>query len=190
MHGFVMKKNVIIITDFPPSGKFLLPSGFLHPAAQIALEIFLLDRLALVVELFARTQGHLDLDKPAIVEIDPGGHQNQTALGRVTEDLFDLLLVEQEPPRPLGLLIKVTGLPVGFNIEVIQGQLAFGNPGKTVFEIDMPRPDGLDLPAFKLNAAFPAVGEGVIPERLLVGRDRLSHNGVDYSNNSFRGQWI
>lgn len=158
--------------------------------AQIALEIFLLDRLALVVKLLARAQGHLDLDKPAIVEIDPGGHQNQAALGGVTKDLLDLLLMEQKPPRTFGLLIKITGLPVGFNIEVIQGQLAFGNPGKAVFKVDMPRPDGLDLTAFKLNAAFPAVGEGIIPERLLVGRDRLSHNGVDYSNNGFRGQWI
>lgn len=119
MHGFVMKKNVIIITDFPVGGKFLLPSGFLHPAAQIALEIFLLDRLALVVELLARAQGHLDLDKTAIVEIDLGRDQNQAALGRVTENLLDLLLMEQEPPRPLGLLVEVTGLPVGFNIQVI-----------------------------------------------------------------------
>ena len=120
VYGFVMKKNVIIITYFPRIGKFLLPSGFLHPAAQIALEIFLLDRLALVVKLLARAQGHLDLDKTAIVEIDPGRDQNQAALSRVTEDLLDLLLMEQEPPRPLGLLIKVTGLPIRLNLQVVE----------------------------------------------------------------------
>ena len=181
MYGFVMKKNKIIIADFPRIGKFLLPSGLLHPPAQVALEIFLLDRLALVVELLARAQGHFDLDETAIIKINFGRHQNQATLGGITKDLLDLLLMEQKPPRTFGLLIKVTGLAVGFNIKVIQGQLAFGNPGKAVLEVDMPSPDGLDLPAFKLNAAFPAVGKGVIPERLLVGRDRLSHNGVDYN---------
>ena len=185
-----MKKNKIIIADFPRIGKFLLPSGLLHPPAQVALEIFLLDRLALVVELLARAQGHFDLDETAIIKINFGRHQNQATLGGITKDLLDLLLMEQKPPRTFGLLIKITGLPVGLDIKVIQGQLAFGNTGKTVLKVDMPRPDGLDLPAFKFDTAFPAVGQRIIPERLLVGRDRLSHDGVDYSNNSFGEQCI
>ncbi len=180
-----MKKNGIIIADFSTRGKFLLSAGLLHSPAQVALEVFLFDRLALVVRFLACAQGYLDFDKPAVIEIHLGGDQDQAALGRIPEDLLDLLLMKQEPPRPLGLLIKVTSLPVRLDLQIIEEQLAFGNPGKTVFKVDMPCPDGLDLPAFKLNPAFPAISEGIVPECLLVGRDRLSHNGVDYNNNDF-----
>lgn len=171
-----MKKNEVIISDSPVRGKFLSPPDFLHPSAQIALEVLFLDRVALVVEFLALAEGDLDLDKATVVEIDPGGYQQQAPLADVARYLFDLLLVQKELPGPLGLFIQITGLPVRLDIEIIQIGLVLKDPGEAVLEVDVPRADGLDLAAFELDTAFPLIGEEVIPEDLLVGRDRLCHS--------------
>ncbi len=52
---FSYEKERLIIADFSSGGKFFLPPGLLHPAAEVPLQILFLDRLALVVEFLART---------------------------------------------------------------------------------------------------------------------------------------
>ena len=173
-----MEKNGIIISNFPIRGKFLSPPGFLYPAAQIALEVLFLDRLALVIELFALADGDLHLDETAVVEIDLCRDKEQAPLADMARYLFNLLLMQKELPGPLGVFIQITGLTIRIDVKIIQISLVFKDPGEAVLEIDVPRADGLDLASFELNAAFPPVAEHIIPEHLLVGRDRLCHGGV------------
>lgn len=98
------------------------------------------------------------------------------ALGDVPEDFADFFLMKQEFTGPLGLYIKVTGLPVGLDMQIIEENFLMLGQRVAVFKVDIPFPDGFNLGTAQGDAALPRSGEMVIPKSLFVGSNHAGHN--------------
>src|SRR6185503_1911244 len=80
-----------------------------HEPRLVALPVALLFRLALVGLALALGEAELELGAAALVEINGERHQRDAvALDRAGEPV-DLAAMQQQLPRPLGLVIEARG---------------------------------------------------------------------------------
>src|SRR5262249_54471890 len=70
------------------------------------------DRRALVVQLLAAREAELDLG-PAVLPVELGRHEGETALAQPPAQPVDLAPVEQELAHPLGRVVLATRVRVG-----------------------------------------------------------------------------
>src|SRR5262249_40996292 len=80
-----------------------LPS-FFYGCARFARGFAALDGLALVVRLLALCEADRDLHAP-VLQVHADGHDRHAALGRLPNQLADLLPVQQQLAPPLGIVI-------------------------------------------------------------------------------------
>src|SRR5438552_18456996 len=93
--------------DGGPTGELsatLAPSARALPFRHLAFGFALGDRLALVVVLLALRQPDLDLDLVPF-EVHPERNERQPALGGLADQLADLGFVQEQLPRPGGLVV-------------------------------------------------------------------------------------
>ena len=77
---------------------------FAHGAFHVALGLPRADRLALVVEILAARQRDLDL-RVGSGEVDAGRHQRQPALGDARGEPVELVAVQEQLARALGVVV-------------------------------------------------------------------------------------
>src|SRR3954449_3397660 len=91
------------------------PEGALH----LALELALLDRLALVADVLAARERDLDLGAVARGEVEPGRAQRQPLLLGLADQALDLPPVHEQLARTLGLVVLARGRPVRRDVHVV-----------------------------------------------------------------------
>src|SRR5215213_6073000 len=98
-----------------------------HPPLEFALDlaagVALRDLAPPVASLLAFGQRQLDL-RARSLEVDPGRDQGQAALRRFAYQALDLRPVEQQPARPLRLVVLAAGRLIRRNVEFAQPYLA------------------------------------------------------------------
>src|SRR5439155_2039632 len=104
-----------------------------HRLADFALGLGFLLVLALVVGLLALGDGELDLG-PALLEVEPQGHEREAALRRFGGELGDLTAVQQQLARPLRLVVQPIAHRVFRDIAAEQPDLAAFDLAVGIFE--------------------------------------------------------
>src|SRR3954468_16925223 len=139
-------------------------------ALHLALELALLDRLALVADVLAPGQRDLDLRAWAL-EVQARRHQRQALLLGLADQPLDLALVHEQLARALGLMVLARRRPVGRDVDVVQPHLAVLDRGVAVLELRLAAAEGLDLGAREHEAGLPLVHQVVAVARLAIGGD-------------------
>src|SRR5262249_22185529 len=80
-----------------------LAAPALDGGARLALRLSSLDRLSFVEALLALRQSNFELRAP-VLEIHPQRHDRHALFGGLPEQLAELLVVQQELPRPYGIV--------------------------------------------------------------------------------------
>src|SRR6202049_1971948 len=119
-------------------------SSSAHRALHIALVVAALFISALVVELLALAQGEGDFRLSA-PEVDFQRNQRQPLALDGADHLADLLPMQQEFPRPRGLVVEITRLFVGRNVQVEQKNLSILNDRVGISDVGLSVPKRLDL---------------------------------------------
>jgi hypothetical protein len=125
------------------------------------------------VRLLALRQGERDLHL-AVLEIQLRRHQGEALLDGLANQLPDLVLVQQQPALPPGVVIHVPAVRVGVDVHVVQPHLAPLHLGVAVAQVRPPLADALHLGAEQRDAGLERLEDVVIVKRLaVVGNHRL-----------------
>src|SRR4029079_6963718 len=106
-------------------------AAFLHGGARFAVRLAALDRLTLVVRLLAFCQRDRDLHT-AVLEIHPRRDDRHASLGRLANQLPDLLPVQEQRAAPRRLVIARAAVAVGGNVDVVGPVLPAFHPREAV----------------------------------------------------------
>src|SRR4051794_16565287 len=93
-------------------------ASFLHRGACFAVGFAAFDRLALVVRLLALGERERDLD-PTILEIHPGRDDRHPLLGRLANQLPDLLPVKEQLATSQRFVVAGATVAVRADVDVV-----------------------------------------------------------------------
>ena len=108
-------------------------------AVDVALLGALADRLTLVVELLALSEGDLDLD-PRALEVQLHRHDRHPALTDPAVELRQLVMVQQQPAIPHGLVVLPVRLHVVRDVAPDERGAVLVDPDPCLGEVGVPGP--------------------------------------------------
>ncbi len=142
-----------------------------HLAREIALGVAVRDRSTLVVELLAARQPELDLG-PTAGDVQLERHDRLALRAGATQQLVDLLAVEQQLAIALGLVVVAVPLFERRNVGADQPGLALLDPGVCRRDVRLPGADRLDLGPFQDEPGLERVVDRELVARLPIEGDR------------------
>src|SRR5690606_2438343 len=125
--------------------------GALQGALDLALGVARGGVAALVVQLLAAGDGDVEL-RPAVLEVEPQGHDRQPAAAHGALQLGDLAALQQELPGTLRLVVVVAGVLVRRDVHALDEHLAVPDGGERPGDRAAALPQRLDLAARQLEA--------------------------------------
>src|SRR5207248_4942760 len=106
-------------------------------------------------------------------EINLERNQGEPLTLHRADHLADLLPVQEELPRPRGLVIEVARLFVGRYVQVEQKNLSILNDRVRISDVGLSVPQRLYLAAGQNDSRFPGVEDVIVVSRAFVPRDGL-----------------
>src|SRR5688572_2158590 len=144
---------------------------------DLALGFPVRDVPALVVELLAAPEPQLQLRLASRRDVDLERDEGQALGLGLAQELVDLPAMEQQLPVPLRLMVGPVAAFPGRDVGADQPRLAPLDSRERVGEIDLARPDGLDLGPGQHDAGLHRVLDRVLVAGAPVPGDRLLGNG-------------
>src|SRR6478752_2534485 len=144
----------------------------LERAFHLALHFPLRYVAALVALLLTARDGELDLD-PAVLEVQPCRDERQALLAHRPVERVDLTPVEQELPRPNGLVVLAPALVVDRDLEAVQPRFAVAHVGIGLGHRRPPFAERLDLGAGQHDARLEPLQQLVFVARAAIFCDQL-----------------
>ena len=149
-----------------------LPIAFAHRSGNFALDVALLNGVALVEQLFAPADAQFQLHA-AILQIDGQWNQRQSLLGHLLIQLENLIAVHQQLLGAERIGIGKASLLIGRDMQSVDKQLAVIHRCIAILQIHAPHAHGLDLRAPQLQTGFVRFLYEVVVPRLAIQRDHL-----------------
>src|SRR3954462_10302497 len=143
-----------------------------HRALHVPLVVATLLVGALVVELFPFAEREGDLGFSTL-EVDLEREQGQALTLDGADHLADLLLVQEELPRPCGLVIEVARLFIRRYVQIEQKDFSVFYDRVGIGDVGLPVTQRLDLAAGQNNPRLPGVEDVVVVSGAFVPRHRL-----------------
>jgi hypothetical protein len=141
-----------------------------HRAPGFSLLRALPERFSLVMELLAAGERESDFESAAAkVEIE--GNQGKTLLLNLADEPSNLLRVEEELPRSLGILVPTPRRIVWRDVERVKPDFPALNPGEGVLEGNLPLPERLYLRTYQNHPGLPAIEDRILVTSLSVRSD-------------------
>src|SRR5207248_8709029 len=109
----------------------------------------------------------------AAAEVDLERNQRQALTLDGADHFADLLPVQEELPRPSGLVIEVARLFVRRYVQVEQKNLSILNDRVRISDVGLSVPQRLYLAAGQNDSRFPGVEDVIVVSRAFVPRDGL-----------------
>ena len=103
-----------------------------------------------------------------ILKIHPHRHHRQPFLRRLRRQLVDFTAVQQHLADAFRLVIHIAGRIVGRNMHPVQPQLAVLRARVGIPQVNLARPDGLDLRAGQRQPGLHPLQNFVIMQRLAI----------------------
>lgn len=136
-------------------------------ALGVTLHVARLDRISLVMELFAATEGDLDLHQVS-AQIDRGGNQRETLLIDFPAQLPDLAFMHKKPSGPIGFVVVDVSMGIGLDRQADEFQVVLLDRSVAVAEAEPTGSDRLNFRPGKGDAALEVFHHLVVEVRLPV----------------------
>jgi hypothetical protein len=99
-------------------------------------------------------------------------HERQALLDGLADQLADFVLVQQELPPALWIVVDVPPVRVGIDMDVVQPHIALLDARKGVSQVGAPLPDALDFGAEERDAGLEGLEHVVVVQGLAVVGDQ------------------
>src|SRR5262245_40184938 len=153
------------------NGASLAPAA-LERALDLPLRVAVGDRPALVADVLAARERELDLHA-TVLEVEPRRDERQPLLAYLAVEAVELAPVEQELPRPGGLVVRAVSLLVDRDLGAEQPRLALAHLGVGLRERRPARAQRLDLRPGEDDPGLVPVEQLVVVPRAAVVGDEL-----------------
>src|SRR5262245_16196946 len=147
-----------------------LPHPVAHLALDLAADVAIADLTPAVALLLAARQRQLDLG-PGALEVDPGRDHRQALALEAAYQALDLVTVEEQLARALGIVVLHAGGGVGRDVGVSQPDLAVLDHRVGVADLGLSLAQRLDLAAGQLDPRLELLDQLVLVRGAPVGGD-------------------
>src|SRR5579871_2820268 len=154
-----------------------LASEALQLALDLPLRVARGDVAPLVAQLLALRERELDLHL-ARLEVELGRHDGEALLRDTGREPLELLAMEKELARPVGIVVRAVPLRVLRHVETEEPALAVTHLGVRLLQRRLPAAQRLDLRPLQNETGFEPVAEVVLVARAAVLDDELLSFGV------------